>query len=101
MNTIRNLAAQLPLAACLVFALATTAAAAEPDQAKPAEATVAPAKTLSGARLWAQNCGRCHNAPDASEQRPDEWEPIMAHMRVRAGLTGADARAILTLLQEQ
>lgn len=52
-----------------------------------------------GAQAWANNCSRCHNMRDPSEFRDDQWEPIVQHMRVRAGLTGQQARDILTFLQ--
>ncbi len=53
----------------------------------------------SGARSWAQNCARCHNMREPNEFRDDTWKPIVTHMRVRAGLTGQEARDILEFLQ--
>jgi len=53
-----------------------------------------------GAKSWAQNCARCHNMRDAKEYRDDQWKVIVNHMRVRAGLTGQEAREILLFLQE-
>jgi len=53
----------------------------------------------SGAKLWADNCGRCHNIRDGKELRDDQWIGTMLHMRVRAGLTGQDTRDILSFLQ--
>ena len=52
-----------------------------------------------GAQEWANNCARCHEMRDATEFRDDLWEPIVTHMRVRAGLTGQQARDILEFLQ--
>ena len=52
-----------------------------------------------GAKAWANNCTRCHNMRDPKEFRDDQWRPIVAHMRVRAGLTGQEARDILLFLQ--
>lgn len=52
-----------------------------------------------GAQQWANNCGRCHNVRDPREYRDDLWEPIIAHMRVIAGLTGQQQRDILYFLQ--
>lgn len=52
-----------------------------------------------GARLWANNCGRCHNVRDPKELRDDQWKPVMTHMRIRAPLTGAEQRDILLFLQ--
>jgi len=53
-----------------------------------------------GARAWADNCNRCHNFRDARELRDDQWRVSMAHMRIRAGLTGQQTRDILKFLQE-
>lgn len=53
-----------------------------------------------GAKSWVQNCARCHNMRDAKEFRDDQWRVIVTHMRVRAGLTGQEARDILLFLQK-
>jgi cytochrome c5 len=52
-----------------------------------------------GATSWAQNCARCHEMRDPAEFRDDLWRPIVAHMRIRAGLTGQQQRDILAFLQ--
>lgn len=52
-----------------------------------------------GAKAWADTCVRCHNLRDPSEFSDYEWKPIMTHMRIRAGLTGQDSRAILAFIQ--
>lgn len=52
-----------------------------------------------GAKEWANNCARCHNMRDPKDFRDDSWKQIVAHMRVRAGLTGQQARDILVFLQ--
>ncbi|MDX5374357.1 MAG: cytochrome c [Gammaproteobacteria bacterium] len=54
---------------------------------------------MRGARSWVNNCARCHNMRAPQEFRDDQWKPIVAHMRIRGGLTGQEARAILTFLQ--
>ena len=55
---------------------------------------------VKGALAWANNCTRCHNPRDAKELRDDQWVVVVSHMRVRAGLTGQEARDILKFLQE-
>ena len=55
---------------------------------------------IKGALAWANNCTRCHNPRDARELRDDQWVVVVSHMRVRAGLTGQEARDILKFLQE-
>ena len=52
-----------------------------------------------GAKIWAENCGRCHNIRGAEDMRNDQWITTMFHMRVRAGLTGQETRDVLTFLQ--
>ncbi len=52
-----------------------------------------------GAKLWAETCSRCHNMRDPQEFNADLWHPIVAHMRVRAGVTGIEAREILAFLR--
>lgn len=52
-----------------------------------------------GAISWSNNCTRCHELRNPTEFRDDLWKPIVAHMRVRAGLTGQQQRDILAFLQ--
>ncbi|HEX9626338.1 MAG TPA: hypothetical protein VGA00_05315 [Acidiferrobacterales bacterium] len=52
-----------------------------------------------GAKAWSDNCARCHNMREPKEFRDDQWRVTVAHMRVRGGLTGQEARDILTFLQ--
>lgn len=47
-----------------------------------------------GAEIWANTCTRCHNLREPSEFSDYEWRAIITHMRIRAGLTGRDARDI-------
>jgi mono/diheme cytochrome c family protein len=53
----------------------------------------------TGAKAWEQNCARCHKLREPGEFPDPLWRPIVAHMRVRAGLTGEEARAIVKFLQ--
>lgn len=57
-------------------------------------------KELSGAKLWSQNCGRCHNFRGIHEFNDSQWDIIVTHMRGIANLPGDQARAILKFLQE-
>ena len=54
---------------------------------------------LSGQELWSMNCQRCHNMRSPVMYTNSQWEVIVHHMRVRANLTGADARAIADFLK--
>lgn len=52
----------------------------------------------SGATVWRDNCGRCHNIRDARELRDDQWYTTSFHMRLRAGLTGQETRDVIAFL---
>lgn len=52
------------------------------------------------ARLWAQTCTRCHNARPAKSYSDAQWDVIVHHMRIRANLTGEEARLITQFLKE-
>ena len=58
-----------------------------------------PMQFARGAQTWANTCSRCHNMRDPKELRDDQWRSAVAHMRVRAGLTGQEARDVLKFLQ--
>ena len=49
-----------------------------------------------GERRFQENCGRCHNPPDAIS--PREVKAVLQHMRVRAMLSAEDERLILKYL---
>jgi mono/diheme cytochrome c family protein len=90
MNRIRLLytvAAVAATSAVLSIALADTGA-------KPAK------KKLTGEQLYAMNCNRCHAERYATERTDAQWKTIMMHMRTRAQIPAADAKAILKYLQE-
>lgn len=82
-----------------VGAVIAAAASSFAQSADPA-ATPADASAFArGASAWSNNCVRCHNARDPMDFRDDQWKLIMSHMRIRAGLTGQEARDILQFLQ--
>ncbi len=72
--------------------LASPAGYSDEEQQREANARL-------GARLWMNNCARCHNLRRTDEFSDRQWIPIMSHMRIRAGLTGQEARDILRYLQ--
>ena len=57
-----------------------------------------PALVAKGAKLYSQNCGRCHNPKPASEYSKEEWSVFMPHMRERAHMTGTEALAVEAFL---
>jgi hypothetical protein len=58
-----------------------------------------PAEKKGGAQLWAENCNRCHYAPPPDRFSDAQWEVIVDHMRLRANLTGQEARQIAEFLK--
>jgi hypothetical protein len=58
-----------------------------------------PPPDTSGAELWAANCNRCHNAQPPQRFSSAQWSTIVHHMRLRADLTGEEARKITEFLQ--
>lgn len=67
--------------------------------ADQAEQVPEQANARNGAQAWVNNCARCHNFRRTDEFSDREWIPIIDHMRIRAGLTGQEAREILKFLQ--
>lgn len=57
-------------------------------------------KELTGAEVYAANCGKCHSERYPTERTDEEWKVIVNHMRVRAGLTAKEAKLVLQYLQE-
>ena len=74
-----------------------------PGDAKKTEAATAtpksPVVAQSGATLWAQNCGHCHNVRSPDSYSDAQWDVAMLHMRVRANLTADEHKAILAFLK--
>jgi len=65
----------------------------------PIDRMMAPAQPRAGAELWAENCNRCHNARPPQYYSDAQWDTIVHHMRLRANLTGEEARTIATFLK--
>lgn len=54
---------------------------------------------LTGAKLWPNYCGNCHNPRGPSDRSPVDWDLIMMHMRARANMPPDAADAILEFLK--
>jgi hypothetical protein len=54
----------------------------------------------SGAQLWAENCRRCHNAPDQYTHNPENWITVGMHMQSRALITDRERDKIVQVLSE-
>ncbi|MBB5341435.1 c-type cytochrome [Tunturiibacter gelidoferens] len=86
----------LLLSAVQTFSQAeSTNAPAEAQQQTKGNA-VHGAKLRDGQQVFEQNCSRCHNAPQGFSPRISGT--VTKHMRVRAGLSSDDEKAILRFL---
>jgi mono/diheme cytochrome c family protein len=52
-----------------------------------------------GARVFAENCSRCHEAPDPASRDGREWRAISMHMRVISDISKEDQRNVLIFLR--
>ena len=85
MKSATHMSGVVLLAAALLAVAPTWAHAQEPDLGK-------------GADVYGATCGRCHNPRSPVERSDREWIVIINHMRVRANLTGDEARDVLAFL---
>lgn len=60
-----------------------------------------PPNFANGAKEWANNCARCHNYRSPQEYSAENWQVIMQHMRMEAGITGQTARDIYAYIASQ
>jgi cytochrome c5 len=86
--------------ACLLLATAvavgqTDNAPRQPD-AQNTRRKAQPAESDRGQEVFHQNCYRCHQEPEGFP--PSISGTIAKHMRVRAGLSGEDYKALLKFL---
>jgi mono/diheme cytochrome c family protein len=99
-----NLKKTLPFAfAGALLAVYAMQVFAAPQAPQTAVATQKPARNVAkkssvdpGEQKFKENCGRCHNPPDALS--PREVKAVVQHMRVRAMLSAEDEKLILKFL---
>lgn len=89
--------AWLPIITLILAFSVTSAFAAEKEKSKQVNTK---GDVARGVKAWSENCMRCHNARDPREYSDDLWKPIITHMRIRAGLTGQQARDILAYFKQ-
>ncbi|WP_445946509.1 cytochrome c [Shewanella sp.] len=53
-----------------------------------------PSLVAKGAKVYSQNCARCHNPRPAEEYSKKEWSVVIPHMRAKAHMTGKEALAV-------
>ena len=85
--------------AIAIIALVVTAVTGCSSPGAGGGSASAPTAGPTGAQLWSQNCGRCHNIRSPGMYSDAQWEVAMLHMRVRANLTGEEHRKILAFLK--
>jgi hypothetical protein len=55
--------------------------------------------SLTGGQVFAMYCNQCHNARALAERPFFNYENVVAHMRVRANLTGEEYAKLLAFLR--
>lgn len=55
---------------------------------------------IKGASVLANNCARCHNLRAIDELSLSSWKFSIQHMKVRANLTGQEARDVLAFIAD-
>jgi mono/diheme cytochrome c family protein len=84
------------LFAVLLPFLALAKSAPHQDQSQPQTKPAPVAKPDRGQQVFAENCSRCHNAPEGFSSRISGT--IARHMRVRANLSNEDYQALRRFL---
>jgi cytochrome c5 len=98
MNTKRVLFSFLLLTSSVAFAQTAKQAQPPSPQPKNNSATTHASQQHEdpGARVFRQNCSRCHNTPDGFSPRISET--VVRHMTVRASLSMRDKAELLRFL---
>jgi hypothetical protein len=65
---------------------------------RPGEPAKSFEDSLTGGEVFSMYCNQCHNARSLAERPFFNYENVMAHMRVRANLTGKEYEKLLEFL---
>jgi len=87
----RTMAGALILAATIVFGEANGTPKQPQQKSDPQKSQAA--SIDRGQEVFHQNCSRCHNEPEGFS--PNISGTVARHMRVRAGLSNEDYKALL------
>ena|SRR5579864_4199334 len=92
---------RIVLGAGVIVATLALGGCQQPSSSQPGQGRLATAASdsKSGSQLWAENCSRCHYGRPPQSFSPTQWDAIVAHMRLRADLTGQEARQIAEFLK--
>jgi len=63
-------------------------------------ATAMSATQLDGAKVFRDNCTKCHSERSPMEKTDAEWSIVVTHMRTIAGLTAKESNAVLKFLKD-
>ncbi len=63
-------------------------------------ASAVSAQEMDGAKVFRDNCVKCHSERSPMEKTDAEWKVVVTHMRTLAGMTAKESRAVLKFLQE-
>ena len=74
----------------------TSSNSSQPTPDRTAKKQVHPDSPNPGQQVFVRNCSRCHNAPEGFSQSVSA--AVAMHMRVRAGLSEADYKALCKFL---
>lgn len=55
---------------------------------------------LDGAKVFRDNCVKCHSERSPMEKTDAEWDVTITHMRTVAGMTADESRAVLKFLKD-
>ena len=66
---------------------------------RPGEQSQTFEDSLTGGEVFSMYCNQCHNARALAERPFFNYENVMAHMRVRANLTGKEYEKLLAFLR--
>jgi len=66
---------------------------------RPGEQSQSFEDSLTGGEVFSMYCNQCHNARALAERPFFNYENVMAHMRVRANLTGKEYEKLLAFLR--
>jgi cytochrome c5 len=81
-----------PLTVGVAFAVGQTQETPQQTRNKAVSQAAKTASPNRGAKVFEQNCSRCHNEPEGFS--PSVSGTIAMHMRVRAGLSDEDYKAL-------
>lgn len=79
------------LAACQYL---TPSSSTSPPTPGDGKSSMSMPMVKSGAQLWSEHCGRCHNVRNPASYSDAQWDVAMLHMRTRANLTKDDYEAV-------